>query len=178
MKCSYAVLIAILVLSAASSVGFAQEEPAPPCAVAAWSPEVLQFYGDMPAINKKLAQYDATIGLDVRRVFLVIVEDESGAQVSYFERDAENEDNRKVLSWTTESAKDFKAALEQSLHDRKGKGCAGLMAHDLLSKEGADKLKPGAPLRGKVSAAGAVKHVAPKATDDKGYKSVTIIVLC
>lgn len=171
----FGILTATLLNSATSSNAQTKAE----CEAAAWSPEVLEFHGDAAAIDKRLKTYDPAIGLDVRRVFLVIVETEAGAQVSYFEQAKDSKEKYAVTTWATDSASDFKKALATNLLARKGKGCAGVMAHDLLGKEAADKLKAGKELAGKATASGVVAHVSPPGEEEaKKYKRVTIVVLC
>jgi len=149
------------------------------CEIAAWSPEVLEFFGDSATINKRLHQYDSAIALDVRRVFLVIVETKDDAQVSYFERAQDDKGKWTVKNWTTNSAEGFKKDLHSALLSREGKGCAGVMAHELLGKEAADGLKAGKDFNSSGKASDAVKHVSPAGEEPaKKYKRVTLVVLC
>jgi hypothetical protein len=147
------------------------------CEKAGWSPEVLDFYGDDATIHKKLKNYDASTSLTSRRFFVVLIETEKGSEVAYFERDGNNKEKYNVMIWKTDSLEKLHKDLRQALLTRKGLGCAGVMAKDVIGKAAASSLKQGKAFSGTISASEAVKHISP-AADEKSYKRVTVVILC
>jgi len=105
-----------------------------PCIEAAWSPEVLTFYGNSAQVTEKLAKVQSNL-LD-RRVYLIVLETKAKTEAALFER----KDGANVLlsEWATASKVNLAATLNEKLLKNAGMSCAGELTKAVLRALGDD----------------------------------------
>ena len=101
------------------------------CKPTSWSPTVYNFYGDADAIVGKLD--GAGIELDERRVYALLLQGESDAEVRFFER--VDRDNWAVLSWRGGALEHVFGRLDEVIRRNRGVHCVGEQVKDLLTSE-------------------------------------------
>jgi hypothetical protein len=101
------------------------------CKPTSWSPTVYNFYGDADAIVGKLD--GAGIELDERRVYALLLQGESDAEVRFFER--VDRDNWAVLSWRGSDLGRVFGRLDEVIRKNRGIHCVGEQVKALLTTE-------------------------------------------
>lgn len=93
------------------------------CSEASFSPEVLQFYGSPETIQRKLS--DASMALDKRRVYLLVIETETAAELTLFERTSAEDPLVRVSQWRGNTVADLRENLTTTIMQNKGVACIG-----------------------------------------------------
>lgn len=101
-----------------------------PCVAKSWNPEVFDFYGDAASILDKID--DAQLELGDRRMYFLLVESQTGAEIRFFER--VNDELTAVFSWSGESAGDLKTRIGDVILDNHGVNCVGEQLKALVTK--------------------------------------------
>ncbi|WP_189061495.1 hypothetical protein [Longimycelium tulufanense] len=100
------------------------------CVVSSFDPYMYDFYGDAEAILKNL---DASgLLLDERRMFMLTVQSETGAEVKLFEKVEDTTWN--VRTWRGENADEIHANIREMLFRNKGVFCTGEQAKGIFHK--------------------------------------------
>jgi ketosteroid isomerase-like protein len=93
------------------------------CAEASFSPEVQQFYGSPDTIRRKLS--DASIALEKRRVYLLMIETDEGAELTLFDRTTADDPLVRVSQWRGRSVAALREQLTSTIMQNKGVACIG-----------------------------------------------------
>lgn len=149
----------------------------PVCSLMSWTPEIFTFYGDSPAVMKKLQSIDRD--LLKHRVFAFIVETKSGAHLSLFElANASEIPSAKTIQMASLRGPSFDALthdMTNTLLSHDGKKCAGMLAHDLINQTAGGNLKFTSVSR-PATMAEAFKEVSN--LTDSGFIRATFVLLC
>lgn len=142
------------------------------CIEAAWSPEVLTFYGSSATVAEKLSKVQSNL-LD-RRVYLIVSETQGKTEVAFFER--KDGENVLLSHWATTSKINLAATLNERILANAGVSCVGELTKAALKALGAN------PDEGKVitaprTALAAYTHATFQQTPDD-YVRVTVLFGC
>lgn len=119
-------LVAIFLISA--SLVSAGDGGTAPCLEAAWSPEVVTFYGDTATVADKLSKVQTQL-LD-RRVYMLLTETAGRTDVALFER--KDSENVVLSQWSTTSHVKVAETINEKLIENAGVSCAGALAKHIL----------------------------------------------
>jgi hypothetical protein len=163
-------LFFVALLLSASSV-IAQRPPTEPCVEAAWTPEVLTFYGDTAKVAEKLESVKANL-LD-RRVYLLVSETAGRTEAALFERKAG--ENVSVSRWSADSNIKLAEMLNEKLLANGGKSCAGELTKTVLRTLGGN-VDRGDLISAPTTALAAYHQAWQRPNND--YVRVTLFFLC
>ncbi len=93
------------------------------CSEASFAPEVQQFYGTPASIQQKLET--ASMQLDKRRVYVLLVEADTSAQLTLFDRASAEDKVVKVAQWHGQTAGDLRDQLSTAIMENRGVACIG-----------------------------------------------------
>lgn len=142
------------------------------CHVYAFSPYVFDFYGDAEAI---LAHVDnADMVLADRRMFLLAVEGDRGAEVKLFEQ--VSGETWSVSTWTGDALGELRGRLGDAILANKGVFCVGEQTKGVLSLLGVSAT-PDGTVPAPHSPRAAFGHPI-RAHATGGYARATIALLC
>ena len=97
--------------------------PSAACSEASFAPEVQQFYGTPGSIQRKLQ--DASMQLERRRVYLLLVESDDSAQLTLFDRVSAEDPLVRVSQWQGASAGALREELSAAIMQNRGIACIG-----------------------------------------------------
>jgi len=159
-------------VASAEPVADVDVELAARCHIYAFSPHVFDFYGDAEAI---LAHVDrAEMDLTERRMFMLAVESDRGAEVKLYEQVAG--ETWSVSTWRGEGLGDLRGRLGDAILANKGVFCVGEQSKGVLARVGVDAA-PDGTVPAPHSPRAAFGHpIRAHATD--GYARATIALLC
>lgn len=142
-----------------------------PCKPKSWNPEVFDFYGDAAGILDKID--DAQLELSDRRMYFLLVESQTSAEVRFFERF--NEELAAVFSWTGESAGDLKSRIGEVILANRGVNCVGEQLKALVTDSLSIQLEGTvpAPLTSRAAFAHTIRN-----NNSDGYLRATTALLC
>ena len=140
------------------------------CKLAAWTPEVLTFYGDHATVAAKLENVKANL-LD-RRMYLIAIESKDGADVAVFEK--KGKETVTVSRWQGAGNGDVTSRFAAMLLDNAGHSCAGELTQSFLKVNLSPKAQAEVASLSTVSAA----YATAAENADSGYVKVTIALLC
>lgn len=164
----------LVALVLATSLVWAQAQRDPgtaPCKEAAWSPEVVTFYGDTAKVAEKLAKVETQL-LD-RRVYMLLTETAGRTDVSLFER--KDAQNVTLSQWSTTSNVKMAETINENLLENAGVSCAGALARHILktlSDNGERAQTIPAPTTALAAYRGSLQH------PDDDYVKVTLFFFC
>lgn len=141
------------------------------CKTASFSPEVTDFYGSAATILQKIDDYDLDIG--DRRIYFLLVESATGAEIRFFER--VSEELAAVYSWSGESAGDLKARIAEAILANRGINCIGEQVKALVADSFEVRLEGTVPAP--VSPRAAFAHTI-RNNDKDGFIRATTGLLC
>lgn len=170
MKKSFLFILVSAMLIVTASAALAGP-PTDPCIEAAWSPEVLTFYGSNAQVAAKLSKVQSD--LLERRVYLIVSETQGRTDVALFER---KEGGNVLLSkWATTSKINLAATLNEKILANAGSSCAGALTKSVLKALG-DNAEEGNLIPGAKTALAAYNQAMPVPATD--YVRVTVFLLC
>ncbi len=140
------------------------------CKLAAWTPEVLTFYGDHATVAAKLENVKANL-LD-RRMYLIAVESKDGSQVAVFEK--KDKDVVTLSRWEGAGQGEVTARFAAMLLDNNGHSCAGELTKSFVKSQLTAKAQTEIAALSTVGAA----FAAAAENADSSYVKVTIALLC
>jgi hypothetical protein len=153
----------------------AEEQPAAsylaPCKPTSFSPELLDFYGDSTTILNKIDNHDLRLG--DRRVYFLLVESATSAEVRFFER--VSDELVAVFSWSGTTAGDLKSRINEAILANRGINCIGEQLKKLISDRLEVRLEGTVPAP--VSPRAAFAHTI-RNNDSDGYLRATAALLC
>jgi hypothetical protein len=123
-----AFLAALMIMSTSLSYANSDGSVVVPCKEAAWSPEVMTFYGDTAKVAEKLAKVQTQ--LLERRVYMLLTETSDRTDVALFER--KDSENVTLSQWSTTSPVKVGDAINEKLLANAGVSCAGELAKHIL----------------------------------------------
>ncbi|MFE7129658.1 hypothetical protein ACFVIM_02235 [Streptomyces sp. NPDC057638] len=97
-----------------------------------WTPEVHDFYGDPEAILNKMDGLD--MDLSNRRIFVLLTESESSAEIRFFEQAEEG--SYKVSTWSGGSLDGMGGRISEVILANKGVMCVGEQTRATLAPLG------------------------------------------
>jgi len=134
------------------------------------SPEVYTFYGDSATVLSKVA--NVKMQLPERRMYMVVVEGDNGAEVRLFERAAKT-NKFHVWSSKVKDVADLNQQISKAIIENRGVACVGEQTKALVTK-GVSPQDLGsipAPVNGRAAFAHAISGA-------KGFVRATIYLLC
>jgi hypothetical protein len=139
------------------------------CEAKSWAPEVYSFYGDSTAILAKLDKFD--MELPARRIYLLVVETASSAELLLFERTSDKEFD--VKHYKASSLADLREQIATAILANKGVACVGEQTKAVVAKlSPEDKGNIPSP----ASARSAFGHTVQAA--GSSYTRATVFLLC
>lgn len=140
------------------------------CARMSFQPEVHSLFGDAAAILSKLE--NDTMGLPDRRGYLLLVETQDSAELSYFDR-VSTEESR-VYHWEGDSVADLREKLTGYIMANRGIACVGAQTKALV--RASLKLSDLGHIPTPLTASAAFSHMIRKYGNS--YLRVTVFLLC
>ena len=142
------------------------------CSEASFAPEVQQFYGSVASIQRKLDE--TSIALEKRRVYVLLVETHSSAELTVFDRSSVEEPVVKVSQWQGRTVGDLREQLSSAILENKGIACIGEQSKRILLA----KYSPAeiARIPAPVSARAAFSHLLNPYIGS--YVRATVFLLC
>ena len=140
------------------------------CAKMSFQPEVHSLYGDATAVLTKLE--NDSMGLPDRRGYLLLVETEDSAELSYFER--VNLNNSKVYHWQGKTVGDLRERLTGFILANRGISCVGAQTKAMVNAS--LKLTDLGAIPTPLSATAAFSHMIRKYGNS--YLRVSVLLLC
>lgn len=141
------------------------------CKPTSWNPTIFDFYGDAASILDKI---DGTeLQLADRRMYFLLVESASSAEIRFFER--VSDELVAVFSWSGESAGDLKACIEEAVLANRGVNCVGEQLKMLVTDSLPVTLEGTvpAPLTSRAAFAHTIRN-----NGSDGYLRATTALLC
>jgi hypothetical protein len=143
------------------------------CSEASFEPEVRQFYGNRHSLDKQFERDG--MKLPQRRAYMLLVEGEDSAELSFFERvGGPGSESVKVSSWQGRTAGDLRERLAELMLANKGIACIGRQAKAFVFARYTPEEV--GPIPAPVSPAAAFSHSVKRFGDE--YVRATVFLLC
>lgn len=141
------------------------------CRIAAWSPEVITFYGDSATVAEKLAKVQDDL-VD-RRVYLLVAETSGRTEAALFER--KDGENLSLSRWEANSNIELASTLNDKLLANAGAACAGELARTFLETLGT---RPASEVTIQAPSTALAAYQQALHNSDKSYVRLTLFFLC
>jgi hypothetical protein len=142
------------------------------CSEASFAPEVHQFYGTHRSIQQKLD--GAEMGLDSRRVYLLLLESDNSASLTVFDRPSAEHQTVSISQWQGRTASDLREQLTNAILENRGVACIGEQAKRVVLARYSPR--PIARISAPVTARAAFSHLLNTAAGE--YVRATVFLLC
>lgn len=142
------------------------------CSDASFAPEVQQFYGSPEAIHRKLDE--ASMKLERRRVYFLLIETATSAELTVFDRSSAEDPLVKVSQWRGRTAGDLREGLTTAMLENQGIACIGEQSKRVVQARFAPAEIAQVPAP--VSARAAFSHLLNSYQGE--YVRATVFLLC